>query len=1120
MLQLPFRARRAFLFAALLSPALAAPPPSPDLLRLEAARNVGLAALEEGNLAEAQRRFEKVRELAPAEPLGWANGAVAALRSGDLPGARELLAAALARSPGDRRVLALEGIRLELSGDAAGAVEAYSKAAAADGSDVPSLWAAARLLSEKVPGGAARALRTLESALERAPANLFLLARLSEFRRAAGDSVAAREAHDRLVRALEGRDPKLDRYLEEARQALVAGDARSAGLKYRVAENLLKVTPRYQQARREVEPGVVGIPLEEWSPSRAARIRARAGQPIPVTFAEVPGSGLGGLAGVSAVRATGKSGRDLAFAGRNGIVLAGRGTGAYAPRPVAEGSFSAVEIADIGNTGRFDFVAPGALFRAEGEGWRRTSAPAGEAVAPVDYDNDGDLDLYFSASSGDRLLRNNLDGTWTDVTRASGLPQPLATRRALAAYFDRDGDPDLLLVRENDLVLLDNLRGGRFALKAARLPADRSVRVVVAGDFDGDGRLDVVTGARESSSSSFLRNRGDGTFAPARALVASGAPVAADFDNDGFLDLFLASASGASALLRGDGNGGFARWEAGALPAALDAEPVDFDGDGDVDLAIVAADGKPALFENRGGNANGWIDVVLEGLPTGSGKVNRAGFGSEVELKAQDLYVYRVASRPVTRLGLGARRRAEVLRVVWTNGIPQNELDPRVRTLVREIQQLKGSCPFVYAYDGRHWHFVTDALGRSPVGLLFDGVHQATADTREWLRVPGNLLSPSEGRLHLDFTEELWEVAYLDLAELVAIDHPPGIEIVPDEKMVPPPFPEKRFFTVTRPVVPRAVDETGRDRTPEITREDGVYLGGFAPTPHQGIVVPHELVLELPAARRARNVMLYLTGWVFYSDTSIQVSLSQRSGAADAERPSGPVLEVPDGRGGWRVALPAMGYPAGKTKTMPVDLSAVLVRSDPRVRIRTNLALYWDRIVYTADDVEPPYEISPAPLLFADLAFRGFSRMRRDGDESPHVFVHDDVETSPRWADLAGGYTRYGDVRSLVGAADDRYVVMKGGDSVRLEFDASALPPLPRGWERDWLLVLDGWDKDGDENTVAGQTVEPLPFHGQEDARYGEKQAEPAALDELRRSWLTRREGPEAFRDAVRGRRP
>ncbi len=171
--------------------------------------------------------------------------------------------------------------------------------------------------------------------------------------------------------------------------------------------------------------------------------------------------------------------------------------------------------------------------------------------------------------------------------------------------------------------------------------------------------------------------------------------------------------------------------------------------------------------------------------------------------------------------------------------------------------------------------------------------------------------------------------------------------------MVPPPFPEKKLFTVSRPETPRAVDGTGRDRTEEIARQDGVYLSGFVPTRFQGIVEPHELVLELPRARDARRVMLYLTGWIFYADTSINVSLSQ---GERAERAAPPVLEVPDGKGGWKTALPAMGYPAGKTKTMPIDLSAVLDRNDPRVRIRTNLEIYWDRIAYTVDEDDAPLD--------------------------------------------------------------------------------------------------------------------------------------------------------------------
>ncbi|HMA18104.1 MAG TPA: VCBS repeat-containing protein, partial [Thermoanaerobaculia bacterium] len=535
----------------------------------------------------------------------------------------------------------------------------------------------------------------------------------------------------------------------EARQALTSGDAAAASLKYRIVENLLKVSPRYQQARRDVEPGVVGLPIEDWSPALAAEVRARAGAPTPVSFAAAAPGTLAGLKGLTAVRATGRTGRDLVLAGASGIVVAERSGAGYRAQPPLAGSFEFVEAADVTNSGRFDLVASGALWVAAAPaGWRKTDTPKADAVTPIDYDNDGDLDLFLSSSSGDHLLRNNLDGTWTDATRAAGLSPSIASRGAVAGDFDRDGDPDLVVLRSGGgLLLLDNLRGGRFVEKSAGLPRDGVFRWAAAGDLDADGRLDLVWARSDAAFAS--GNRGDGTFTAAKALPSAGKPVLADFDNDGFLDLLLA-APGASTMLRGDGVGGFGKWSVGTLPSAIDGEPVDFDGDGDLDLALVTAAGEAALLENRGVNANGWMDVTLEGLPTGSAKVNRAGYGSELELKAQGLYVYRVASRPVTHLGLGARRKAEVLRIVWTNGIPQNELDPRTRVVVKEVQQLKGSCPFLYAFDGRKWSFVTDVLGNSPLGLLYDGVHQAPADTREWLVVREGELAPSDGRLFLE----------------------------------------------------------------------------------------------------------------------------------------------------------------------------------------------------------------------------------------------------------------------------------------------------------------------------------------------------------------------------------
>jgi len=1098
-----------FFLGALAAPAI---PPAADLARLQADKNVGLAALEQGNPVEAARRFEAVRKLAPGEPLGWADGGVAAMRSKTMDEAAALLARAKTLAPDDPRVIALEGTRRELAGDIAGAIAAFEKAGAIPPGDVRSLWSAARLASSQGDAGRARAMRNLEAALSLAPANLFLLARVNEIARAQGDASRAAEALDRIARLTAG-DPKLDGALAQAKAAQQSGDVKTAALKATVVENLLKATPRYQQARRDVDPGVVGLPLETWTPALEAAMRVRMSKGVDVRFAPQPAAGLSSVSGAAVVRAAGKEARDLAFAGPAGVRLASvQGNAFRAGSAIPESAAADLVVADVTNSGELDFVTPGALWVREGDAFRKVALASGEKIAVFDVDADGDLDLYVSSSSGDRLLRNNLDGTWTDITEASGLPKGIASHSVVTADVDRDGDVDLLLLTAGrGFALYDNLRGGRLALREAGLPKTGSPSAAAFGDLDGDGRVDLVW--TEGGRAFRALNRGDGTFGAPKEIGPGEVPLLFDYDNDGALDLFLANPKDASTLWRNDGAGNFSPADVGPLPPAIDAEAVDFDRDGDLDLALVTPAGGAVLYENRGGNANGWIDVALEGLPTGSAKVNRLGFGSEIEAKAQDLYVYRTASRPVTHIGLGPRRKVDVLRVVWTNGIPQNALDPATRTLLREVQQLKGSCPFLYAFDGERWHFVSDVLGRAPAGLLYDGVHQAAADTREWLVVPGRMLAPAENRLTLDFTEELWEAAYLDLAELKAVDHPAGTEIVADEKMVPPPFPEKRLFTVSHPFTPRARDGQGKDRTAEISAQDGMYVAGFAPTRYQGIVEPHVLELELPEARAARRVMLYLTGWIFYSDTSINVSLSQRKDLSA----SPPVLEVPDGVGGWKVALASMGYPAGKTKTMPLDLSQILNRADPRVRISTNLAIYWDRIVYTVDEAEVPLTITAVPLVSAELSFRGFSRRTRETPDSPDVFVHDDVSTEPRWADMAGLYTRFGDVRNLMIAADDRYAILKGGDAVRLEFDASRLPPVAPGFVRDWLFVSDGWDKDGDKNTVAGQTVEPLPFHGMEDARYGalafpESEAHRAFAAE----YLTRRGGPDEFRDAVR----
>src|SRR5262249_1820769 len=186
---------------------------------------------------EAEKRLGAVRRIAPQEPLGWADGAVAAMRAKDVPGARKLLAEAARLAPRDPRVAALQGVLEEQAENAPAPVQAYEKAAAADPKDLISRWSAARLPAEKVPGGRPRAIASVEAALRAAPGNTFLLARFFEWQQDSGDRAKIADAWERFARALEPEarsDPKIDKYLQETKAALDSDDGHGASLKFRI----------------------------------------------------------------------------------------------------------------------------------------------------------------------------------------------------------------------------------------------------------------------------------------------------------------------------------------------------------------------------------------------------------------------------------------------------------------------------------------------------------------------------------------------------------------------------------------------------------------------------------------------------------------------------------------------------------------------------------------------------------------------------------------------------------------------------------------------------------------------------------------------------------------------
>ncbi len=758
-------------FLAILAATLPSAGLAADRASILTLKNVGLAQLEEGKNAEAKETFAKLAAQVADDPLPAADGAVAALRANDLPSADALLAKALALAPGRSDLLMISAAIENAKNRQPEMRAALAKAATASGRNLEARWR--WIKSAEIDPAVKSDLKTREKYLKEivdaSPSNVPALLKMLLVQLEAGEVAPAKATLATLESVLAPIDPKTGKYVTEGKTLLGAGNSKDAALKFRVIENLLRVGDRYRASLSELYTDVVGLPVISFAAKFEESLRPKAGAPVAVSFAE------------------------------NKTV----------PKDLSPTKL--LHRADWKNRGGSDDYA--------------VPAPHKRATF-IDFDNEGDLDLYlFGAAGPDKSTRNGLDGSWVDVTADTGDPK-FSSLRVVVDDLDRDGDIDLVSVTgTGDLVVRSNLRQGRFRSIDLKVPGSIDV---AAADLDADGWPDLVAATKNGIA--LLVNKGDGSFDRAAGgdlakLPAGFAPrriAIADLDNDGFPDIVLGGEAGI-VFFRNAGLRTFTAWSAapGGVGRVDEIVAIDNDRDGDLDLLIDDA-GKSRLFTNGGGNANGWLDVVLEGLPAGSQKVNRNGVGSLVEIKAGDLYVAQTVSVLPTHFGLGKHSKADVVRCLWTNGIPQNLFDQKAKSTVKEVQQLKGSCPFVYAFDGQNgkWNFVSDALGRAPIGLLYDGVHLAGADPREWLLVgPGQLSPTPDGKLLLDYTEELWEAVYLDMVHLAAVDHPEGTAVVPNERMIPGPT-EKKLFTVANPRPVRAATADGADATDLLARAD------------------------------------------------------------------------------------------------------------------------------------------------------------------------------------------------------------------------------------------------------------------------------------------------------------
>lgn len=807
------------------------------------------------------------------------------------------------------------------------------------------------------------------------------------------------------------------------------------------------------------------------------------------------------------------------------------------------------------------------------------------SVAFLDYDHDGDLDIFIGGGSDvadalktrkalreqppapGLLLRNNGDGTFTDGTASAKLATAMTARAVVPTDFDNRRDIDIMIASDKGVGLWRNLRDGTFkdvaedvGLRGDGLETPSSVAV---GDVNKDGFIDFYFAQGTQTGYFALSNGRDhfqlkrGPAEPeANSITAkqNNASQLLDYDNDGLLDLVTAVTTGGKEAVqvelriwRNTGNA----WvevsdkaarglssKAGAINHALSGSRLlasgDIDADGDTDIIFGIPGGGLRVARNDGGNRNRAVRVQLEGKVS-----NHSAVGAKIELRAgslqQKLETYSASPAPAPAdvlFGLGPRERADAVRIIWPSGVVQAETEfgksagsTNLALLsVKELDRKPSSCPYLYAWNGERFEFITDFMGGGEMGYLEEPGRHNTPDPVEYVRIGSDQLRERDGRYELRVTNELEEALFADRFQLIAVDHPQNVEVYPNEGMTDPPRPFKLYAARHAHPPLSAVDDHGNDVLSRITTMDRKYPDDFRRDRIRGYAGEHTLTMKLAesempndltntgslitnrASRSSgrdasslsksdRGLLLLLTGWTDYAWSSDNVAAAQAG-----KRMMLPALQVKDANGQWRTVIEDVGIPVGRPQTVTVDLSGKFLSANREVRIVTNMRILWDQILVTTSDEQAPLRLRRLDPLRAELRWRGFSREVTPDKREPFSYDYEQISFTSPWKVMPGRYTREGEVRDLLLRSDDMFVISKPGDEISLSFDARRLPPVRSGWRRTFLLFADGFSKEMDINSASPDQVSPLPFHGMTKYPYPDTEGYP--MTAARRAYI------------------
>ncbi len=1097
----------------------AATPPSnkPADHAAEAARqnNLGIAYMNQQSFEKALKAFQEASAADPKLTIAQVNQGIALLALGKVDAAKPLLEAAVKRDPKDIHAWYSLGLLNKSSSNPETAIEDFKHVTALDPNDANGWYflGAVHAQNRQFPD----AIDAFEHALKLNQFHASAEFGLSRAYQQSGDPTHAREHLAKF------------QHITQAKIGAAMGLAYGDQGQYSLAEESPMAAPKV----------LPQIAVEFVDVTERAGIVTKANSGGGVTSAADRHM-------VESIVGTGACVIDYDGDGRPDVFLVDDGpqSGLGLFRNIGDGKFEDVtkkvgldptlhgngcSVADYDNDGAADLVVSlkGRILLLHNEKngmFRDVTETAGIkadqlniGVTFIDYDHDGDVDLFITrasfgaltgagADSADEMWRNNGNGTFTAVGKEIGLANAGFDTSAVGTDYNNDRAIDIVETGVKP-VIFENPREGKFIQRSpwASLVPETTLGVAVL-DFDHDGWMDIAFTHIASPGISLWRNNQARTFDPVplpKTDLARAFGVAAfDYDNDGRVDLVVAGENadgkGEVRLFRNLGPDGFKDVTSDVgLDKIQFKEPRaiitgDYDNDGATDLLVTQNHGPAILLRNEGGNKNNWIRLSLKGLAD-----NKSAIGTKVEvfsggnrqkfeIAGSNGYLGQNSTDLV--VGLGEEKQADVVRMLWPGGVLQDEIEVAANKTQPyiEMDRRGSSCPTLFAWDGHHYELVADMIGAGVIGHWVAPGERNIARPTEYVKIDRNQLREKDGKLSFRIMEPMEEVVYLDQVKLLAIDHPSGFDVYPNEYFASnPPYPPFKVVTSRDAKPPAAaIDDHGHDLLPDLLKHK--YVGDFQLEPFKGFTKMHSLYLDLGEPYRGGPLWLLMHGEIEYFTATGMYAANQAGIQAIA-----PYVEVLDSKGKWTRVIDDMGFPAGGPRTMTADLTGKLPAGTRRIRISTNLQIYWDSILIDRTPQNQSVRITPVELKNADLGFHGYPRQIESQPPGVVKYVYEQVSRTGPYARQAGTYTRYGDVRPLLAGADDRFAVFGSGEEVALDFDPSALPALPKDWTRDYFFMAHGYEKDMDFYAADGSTVEPLPFSGMGTYPYARGKAFP-----------------------------